>query len=105
VIAQVVASLLMVRLTRVPFQSRFFFNYHVYHGHGGCQILFIFKSLHLFSFFLYSHSKMTGAQFVSQCVMTEIKFLLRNTFSECLMDNLTNSSHILKQKFVLFFHD
>jgi hypothetical protein len=38
-------------------------------------------------------------------VMTEIKLLLlRNTFSECLIDNLTNSVHVLMQRFVSFFH-
>jgi hypothetical protein len=47
---------------------------------------------------------MTGAQLGSQRVMTEIKSLLRNTFSECLIDSLTNSFHILTQRFVLFFH-
>jgi hypothetical protein len=58
----------------------------------------------LFSFFLYSHSKATGAQFLSR-VMAEIKLLLlRNTFSECLIDSLTNCFHILTQRFVLFFH-
>jgi hypothetical protein len=45
---------------------------------------------------------MTGAQLVSQHVMAKIK-LLCNTFSECFTDNLTNSFHILMQRFVLFF--
>jgi hypothetical protein len=58
----------------------------------------------LFSFFLYSHLKMTEVQLVSQCVTTEIKLLLHNTFSECLIDNLTNTFHILTQRCVLFFH-
>jgi hypothetical protein len=47
---------------------------------------------------------MTGAQLVSQHVMTEIKLLLHNTLSECLIDNLTSSFHILTQRFDLF-HD
>jgi hypothetical protein len=47
---------------------------------------------------------MTGAQLVSQHAMTEIKLLLFNNFSECFTDNLTNSFHILMQRFVLFFH-
>jgi hypothetical protein len=46
---------------------------------------------------------MRGMRLVS-CVMTKIKLLLRNTFSECLFDNLTNSFHILMQMFALFFH-
>jgi hypothetical protein len=66
--------------------------------------LFLSLCMYLFPFFLYSHSKMRGVQLVSQCVMTEIKLLLRNTFSECLIDNLTSSFHILTQRFVLFFH-
>jgi hypothetical protein len=67
-------------------------------------IYFLSLCIHLFTFFLYSHSKTTEAQLVSQCFMTEIKLLLHNTFSECLADNLTNSFHILMQRFVLFFH-
>jgi hypothetical protein len=58
----------------------------------------------LFSFFLYSNSKTTGAQLVPQRVMTDIKLLLCSTFSECLIDDLTSSFRILKQRFVLFFH-
>jgi hypothetical protein len=46
---------------------------------------------------------MTEPQLVSQRVVTEIKLLLRNTLSECLIDNLTNSFHILTQSFILFF--
>jgi hypothetical protein len=56
--------------------------------------------IYLFSFFLYSHLKRTGAQLISQRVVTEIKLLLSDTFSECLIDSLTNSFHILTQKFV-----
>jgi hypothetical protein len=66
--------------------------------------LFLSICIYLFSFFLCSHSEMTGVQLVSQRVMTEIKLLLCNTFSECLIDNLTSSFHILTQRFVLFFH-
>jgi hypothetical protein len=66
--------------------------------------LFLSLCIYLFSFFLYSHLQMTEAQLVYQRVMTEIKLILRNTFSECLTDNLTNSFHILMQRFVLFFH-
>jgi hypothetical protein len=66
--------------------------------------LFLILCIYLFSLFLYSHLKMTWAQLVSQSVMTEIKLLLRNTFSECCTDNLTNSFHMLMQRFVLFFH-
>jgi hypothetical protein len=55
-----------------------------------------FKSLHLFSFFLYSHLRLRGTQLISQFVMTEMKFLLCNTFSECLIVNLTTIFHILK---------
>jgi hypothetical protein len=36
-------------------------------------ILVLSICIYLFSFFLYSHSKMTGVQLFSQCVMTEIK--------------------------------
>jgi hypothetical protein len=35
--------------------------------------LFVSLYIYLFSFFLYSHSKTTGAHLVSQSVMTEIK--------------------------------
>jgi hypothetical protein len=70
---------------------------------------FLSLYIYLFSFFLYSHSKTTGVQLISQRVMTKIKLLLLllllgNTFSECLIDNLTSSFHILMQGFVLFFH-
>jgi hypothetical protein len=66
--------------------------------------LFLSLCIYLFSFFLYSHLNMTGAQLVSQHVMTEIKLLLHNTSLECLIDNLTNNFHILMQRFVLFFN-
>jgi hypothetical protein len=66
--------------------------------------LFLRLCIYLFIFFLHSsHSKTTGAQLVSQRVLTEIK-LLCNTFSECVIDNLTSSFHILTQRFVLFLH-
>jgi hypothetical protein len=67
--------------------------------------LFLSLSVYLFSFFLYSHLKTTGEQLLSQHVMAKIKSLLCNILSECLTDNLTNSFHILTQRFVLFFHD
>jgi Zn finger protein HypA/HybF involved in hydrogenase expression len=35
-------------------------------------------------FFLYSHLKTQGLQLVFKCVMTKMKLLLYNTFSECL---------------------
>jgi hypothetical protein len=38
--------------------------------------LFLSLCIYLLSFFLYSHLKMTGAQLVSQRVITEIKLLL-----------------------------
>jgi hypothetical protein len=59
-----------------------------------------FKSSHLFSFSLYSHSRMREAQLISQRVMIEIKLLLRNTFSECLIFNLITSFHILMQRWL-----
>jgi hypothetical protein len=65
----------------------------------------------IFSFLFYSHSKRTGVQLVSQCVMAKIIILLLlllllvyNTFSESLTDILSNSFHILKQRSDLFFH-
>jgi hypothetical protein len=48
--------------------------------------------------------KTAGAQLVSQCVLVKINLLLCNTFSECRIDNLTNSFHILMQRFVSVFH-
>jgi hypothetical protein len=68
--------------------------------------LFLILCIYLISVFLYSNSKTTGAQLVSQHVMTEIKLLLlyRNIFSVCLIDSLTNSFHIVTQRFVLFIH-
>jgi hypothetical protein len=83
-----------------------FFNHQICNGCEGCKVSF-FKLLHLFYFFLYSHPRMRGALSISQRVMTEIKFLLRNTFSECLIVDLTTSFHILTQQwfmFDLFFH-
>jgi hypothetical protein len=86
--------------------------------------------IYLFSFFLYSHLKTTAAQLISQHVMTKIKLLLLlplllsvsllllllllfllllllsllNTFSEHLINNLTNSFHIFMQRLVLLAH-
>jgi hypothetical protein len=75
-IAQVVVYFLTVWLIHVTFSSSFL-NYRVYHGYGGHQVyLFLGLCIYLFSFFLYSHSKERGTQFVSQRVMTEIKLLL-----------------------------
>jgi hypothetical protein len=107
VIAQVVTCLLVVQPTRVPFPSRFFFfliTMYIMAMEAIKLHLFLNLCIYLFSFFLYSHSKTTGVQLVPQCVMSKIKLLLRNTFPECLIDNLTNSFHILTQRFVLFFH-
>jgi hypothetical protein len=74
---QLVACVFMVQLTCVPFSSRLFFNHHVCHGCGGRKILFVLSlCIYLFSFFLYSHSKTTEVQIVSQCVMAKIKLLL-----------------------------
>jgi hypothetical protein len=82
-----------------------FLNYLVCYGCGGCRISFIFKPLHLFSFILYSHLKTTGIELVLKHVITVIKLLfLQNIFSEYLIDHLTNSFHILTQRFVLFFN-
>jgi hypothetical protein len=56
-----------------------------------------FKSLHLFSFFIYSHSILSGVQLISQCVMTKIT---TNIFSESITVNLTTSFHILVQRWL-----
>lgn len=56
-----------------------------------------FLSLHFL--FLYSHSKITEAQWVSQRIMSEIE---QYAFSECLVDNRMSSFDILTQRYDLF---
>jgi hypothetical protein len=78
--------------------SFYFFNYRIYHGHGGHQISFISKSLHLSIYFLplFTFKKTTGAQLVSQRVMTETKLLLLRRVQkqrvqilvECVLDDI-----------------
>jgi hypothetical protein len=41
-------------------------------------------------FFLYTPSRMRGAQLVSLCVISKIKLLLHNMSSECLIVSLTS---------------
>jgi hypothetical protein len=51
-------------------------------------------------FFLCSHLTARGAQLISQRVTTEIKLLLHNTFSECLIVIPTTNFHILTQRWL-----
>jgi hypothetical protein len=68
------------------------FYHQFYRGCEGHKMSLIFESL----------------QLISQCVMSEMKLLLCNNSSECLLVNQTTSFHILIQRwlvvFDLFFH-
>jgi hypothetical protein len=48
--------------------------------------------------FLHSYLKTRRTHLASQRVMAKIKLILRNTFSECLIVNVTNKFHILIHK-------
>jgi hypothetical protein len=99
--AQLVVCMLMVWVTWVWFPGRlFFFITRSAMAVKAVKRHLFFKSLHLFSFFLYSHSRMRGVQLISQCVMTKITLLLHNTFSECIIVNLTTSVQILTQRWM-----
>jgi hypothetical protein len=64
----------------------------------GTTTFYLLSSLCIcLSFFICWHLRKGGVQMVFQCVMTEIILLICNTFSECLIVNLTTSLHILMQ--------
>jgi hypothetical protein len=101
VVAQLVACLLMVQPTRVRFLQYVLFILITMSvmAMGTKHFIYFFLNLYLFSFFLYWYLR-NWDHLVFQPVMTKIKLLLYNTFSECLIVNLTTSFHILMQRFV-----